>query len=391
MQRVAIVSSHLQPVQKPVSSGSDGFALAEEALAELITKLMIENDVPAVSACIIKRGQLVWSRAFGLANLERNIPASTETIFALASVTKTITAVGLMQLEEIGLVDLDVDVSEYLPFRVQHPLHKQAVITLRGLMTHTASINDSQLWMGDGRLGSGLGAAGGDPTVNLVTSLRGYLTPEGDYFSAEDNFHSWSPDAGFAYCYSNVGIALVGLIVQQVSGEDYYEYCTSHILRPLGMDASFWRYSDMLHTDFPMERLAMPYAPPMQQKMKKDQRPLLIPYGVYSYPDTPAGNLRTSAPQLAMFLAMFASGGCIPPTIGGLTGEQQQQRTIRHMPRLLKEETVAKMMAPQYPDAKIATLHMAEDGDAGDGSATLELLDPAGSGGGCWLGPGLPA
>ena len=81
-----------------------------------------------------------------------------DTIFALASITKTVTSVALMQLYEAGLLSLDVDVSIYLPFRVTHPQHGAAPITLRSLMSHTAAIADTTVWMSSDRLGSGLGS-----------------------------------------------------------------------------------------------------------------------------------------------------------------------------------------------------------------------------------------
>jgi CubicO group peptidase (beta-lactamase class C family) len=266
---IRCVARHLlqQPAATPVAAddadplltteqraaiASDG----EAAVAELILAAMERQGVPAVSAAIVKRGAVVWARAFGQANVERRVPATTDTIFALASVTKTVTGVALMQLHEAGLVDLDADVSTYLPFAVSHPLHPARPITLRALMSHTASINDTTVWMASGAMGSGLGYAGGDPTVNLTYACREYLCPGGVYHSVE-NYHEWQPTQG--YSYSNVGIALVGLVVQTVSGEDFYEYCYSHVLRPLGMTESFWRYSDMQAARFPMERLAMPY------------------------------------------------------------------------------------------------------------------------------------
>ena len=78
--------------------------------------------------------------------------------------------------------------------------------------------------------------------MNLTYALREYLTPGGTYYSPE-NYHPWAPTQG--YSYSNVAIALLGLVVQTVSGEDFYEYCYAHVLRPLGMVDSFWRLEDM--------------------------------------------------------------------------------------------------------------------------------------------------
>ena len=342
------VAAHLQP-QPAAASESEGLeepkpdqntppllsaahraditARGSAAVEELIVASMATAQIPAVSVSIVKRGEVAWAQAFGLANVERQIPATTDTIFGLASVTKTVTAVAVMQLYEAGLVELDVDVSLYLPFPVIHPGHPNTPVTLRALMTHTAAISDAQVWMGNGKMGQGLGYAGGDMSVNLTHALREYLVQGGAYCSAAHNWHPWAPSDTKAgtYIYSNVGIALVGLIVQCVSGEDYHEYCTAHILRPLGLRESYWLWADMLQGGLPLERLAMPYG---HAEIDGFQR--LMPFGVYGYPDTPSGNLRCSAAGVGVFLAMFAGGGC------GANGV-----------RLLKRETVEMMMRPQ--------------------------------------------
>ena len=166
------------PTPYPASEGDDDPTLSAEqraaigargeaAVSELVEAAMGRRGVPACSAAIVKRGAVVWARAWGWANVERRIVATTDTIFALASVTKTVTSVALMQLHEAGLVSLDEPVSTYLPFPVAHPAHPAQPITLRMLASHTAAIADTTVWMSGGRMGSGLGYAGGGPHPTL--------------------------------------------------------------------------------------------------------------------------------------------------------------------------------------------------------------------------------
>lgn len=148
----------------------------------------------------------------------------------------------------------------------------------------------------------------------------------------------------------------MGLIVQTVSGEDFYEYAASHVLRPVGMDTSYWKLEDMIKANFPQERLAMPYRLLKQlerhahescidsavdeQRDTSDSAEAVtqMPYGIYSYPDTPAGNLRTSATQLGRFLAMITQHGrCVDGT------------------QLLQACTVQAMMEPQFPESQAFT------------------------------------
>jgi CubicO group peptidase (beta-lactamase class C family) len=95
-----------QNTPPPLSAAlrADIAARGSAAVDELILASMATAEIPAVSVSIVKRGEVAWAKTFGLANVERHIPATTDTIFGLASVTKTVTAVAVMQLYEAGLV-----------------------------------------------------------------------------------------------------------------------------------------------------------------------------------------------------------------------------------------------------------------------------------------------
>ena len=88
----------------------------EEILAE-----MEAMDIPSVTACIIQGDSIVWRAAYGLADVQADIPATTNTIYTLMSVSKLIIATAVMQLWEQDLIDLDADVGDYLPFPVRNP------------------------------------------------------------------------------------------------------------------------------------------------------------------------------------------------------------------------------------------------------------------------------
>ena len=87
----------------------------------------------------------VWSQAFGVANLDRELNCTPETIFPIASVTKAVSAVAIMMLWERGLVQLDSDVSQYLPFPVINPKFPDSPITIRHILTHSSSLRDSKV------------------------------------------------------------------------------------------------------------------------------------------------------------------------------------------------------------------------------------------------------
>jgi len=146
---------------------------------------------------------------------------SSDSPFLIGSVTKVFTAVAIMQLQEAGKLDIDKPVTEYVPdFRIRQRFPESSPITLRAVMTHHAGIpSDNYLHKFS-------------KTPNDFNDLLGYL----------NNGYTCYP-AGEIWAYSNLGYALLGVVIERVSGMKYEEYITSHILEPLGMDSSGF-YSD---------------------------------------------------------------------------------------------------------------------------------------------------
>ena len=116
----------------PASAGLDRF----------IERQMERAHVPGLAAGIVKHGTLVWSRGYGWADVEGAVPATDDTLFMLASVSKTVTGTAVLTLHDAGKLDLDADVNRYLPFAVRNPNHRQKAITTRQLLTHSASLRD---------------------------------------------------------------------------------------------------------------------------------------------------------------------------------------------------------------------------------------------------------
>ena len=99
--------------------------------------------VPGLAAAVVKDGNIIWTGAYGWANIENKTPVTNETLFQVASVSKPVTAFAIMQLVEQGLLTLDADINEVLPFPVRNPRHPKVPITLKHLLTHTSGIRDN--------------------------------------------------------------------------------------------------------------------------------------------------------------------------------------------------------------------------------------------------------
>jgi len=278
-------------------------------------------DVPGLAATIVKNGRLVCAAAAGMANIEQEQPATPDTLFLIASVSKTITATALMQLRDQGRFRLDDDVNAHLPFRVSVPAAPATPITFRQLLTHTASIADNTKYIncpGSCAYGSSLNAfvtRGADSPISLGDLTRGYLTPGGPYYDPIANFKPGAP--GTIADYSNMGTVLAGYLVEVISGVPFDQYTKDHIFTPLGMSTTSWRLRGIDRSI-----LAMPY----------DKGPSgFMPYGQYGEPDYPDGMLRTSAKELGYFLGAYMQSG----------GHN------RH--RILKPATVREMLKRQSP------------------------------------------
>lgn len=280
------------------------------ALESYITKYMDAHNICGLSAAIVKNGQNIWTGSFGNAQVDPDKPVIDDSLFMLASVTKTITGVALMQLYEAGKFDLDDPINDYLPFPVIHPAHPRTDISFRMLLSHTSGIEDN--W-------SVMPYYQGDSPIRLGVYLHEYLTPGGVYYHPVKNFYPWKPGTNYEYC--NNGLALAGYLVEILSGIPLEAYCQQHLFTPLEMKETsyFLAYLNPRH-------IAMPYGWNGNKH---------FPYGHQGYSDWPSGTLRTSAPQLVRFLSTFWKNKHPVEPPGAL--------------RILQSDTVNLMLTPQYP------------------------------------------
>ena len=323
-------------------------ALTPRALDAEIETLMRTGKIPGLSAAVIRGHDLPWTGAYGHANVWKGVPVRRDTLFMLASVSKTFICTAVMQAVEDGLFGLDDDVNGLLPFPVRTPQHPGDAISVRQLLTHTSSIRDRwPVW-------DDLYAQGDSP-IPLGTFLQGYLVPGGEDY-LEENFLSKKP--GSVYRYSNIGAALAAFVVEAVSGVGFDVWCRDRIFGPLGMTRAGWHLADV-----PADAVALPYR-------WSDRTNRYVTYGQYGYPDYPDGALRTTAPQLARHMRMMMH-----------TGLWQGERVLR-------ASTVREIFRSQVPGLtvgqgliwyRVHTGGRALIGhDGGDkGVATAAFFDPA--------------
>jgi len=296
----AAVSHWILP---PGAEAQVNASLDREILAE-----MDRAGIRSVAAGIVKNDVLVWANAYGFADRERGIPASTDTNYMLASVSKLVVVTAVMQLEERGLLDIDEDVSSYLPFPITNPRFPSQPITMRMLLTHTSSLTGPQT---DDELPGFYDWFPPDSEPVLYETIRDYLWPGGmNYVPAV-----WRNAApGHLELYSNLGVTLAAHVVEVIAGEDFNTYCRNHIFLPLDMPETSYEFGDLDPTTI-ASFYAENYAP--------------LPH--YSRRDYPGGQLKSSVEELAHFLIAYMNGG------------EHEGR------RILREDTIDRILTLQNP------------------------------------------
>ncbi|HEV3251582.1 MAG TPA: serine hydrolase domain-containing protein, partial [Puia sp.] len=193
-------------------------------IAEFANRLSIdtkEDDVHgSISAAIIKNGKVIWAGAFGYTTRNKDIAADTNTIYRIGSITKTFTAVILMQLVEERRVKLDDPVEKYLPeIKSLKGYSDRTIITLSQLASHTSGLE-----RGPEMPGASLG-----PVDQWETKLLSCI-----------HYTSFNSSPGTSFQYSNIGYALLGLALERASGVQYVQMVQQRIFMPLHMDNTFF-------------------------------------------------------------------------------------------------------------------------------------------------------
>lgn len=184
---------------------------AEKRTDQAIQQVMNDYQAVGVAAVVVQDGKIVYEKAFGYANLDSQTPLTTNHFMRIASISKSFTATSLMQLVEKGIISLDDDVSDLIGFQVRNPHHPEVPITLRMVLSHTASFRDPENYSTLDHL---------NPAVNSDCSAT---------------YYDYAPGTG--YNYSNLGLNFAGAILEKVSGVRFDRYVKDNVITPLGLHA----------------------------------------------------------------------------------------------------------------------------------------------------------
>ncbi|MBI9045427.1 MAG: serine hydrolase [Anaerolineaceae bacterium] len=264
-----------------------------------------ESHLPGMSIAVIKDGKVVWTRSFGFKSIEQSTAATPDSLYCIGSVSKSFTAIAIMQLVEQGKLNLTDSIDQYVPFNVKP---KGENITIEQLLSHTSGI--PALGFAESVIKSALG----DNSQNLPAgSYEDLITFMKD---AED----WVQNKpGERWYYLNEGYEMLAWIVEKCSGLPFVEYVNENILKPLGMENSSYKKEDLVtHAEF-----ATPYIVAPEGK----RIPTTYPFGLVDG----AGGVVSSVNEMAKYVSMFI------------------QRGEFEGKRLLSEELIEEMETPRIP------------------------------------------
>jgi CubicO group peptidase (beta-lactamase class C family)/D-alanyl-D-alanine dipeptidase len=195
----------------------EGYAAIAETLSDVIRHELQDKSIPALSIALVDGDRIVWADGFGVADQSRGLPADASTVYRVGSISKLLTAIGVMQLVERGQLDLDAPLEKYLDdFRPGNPFGEP--ITLRQLMAHRA------------------GLVREPPVGNYFDDARPTLAATVQ--SLNETQLVYRP--GERTKYSNAGIGVVGYVLERTQKMPFPEYIQRSVLQPLGMQtASF--------------------------------------------------------------------------------------------------------------------------------------------------------
>jgi CubicO group peptidase (beta-lactamase class C family) len=290
-------------------------AIDELALAAVIDEVLCQRPAVGLAAGVVRQGGLTAFRAHGLADLESGTSVTADTVFRIASITKTMTAIAVMQLREQGLVDLDAPANDYLrAYRLVPAKPGFRAATVRHLLTHTAGLAEVVPPWGVVLPDWGEGVRVGRPLPTLAEHYGGRLRV--------------AADPGTRFVYGNHSPATLGQLVEDVSGVPLAHYFRDHIFEPLGMVDS-----DLVRSDRVASRLATGYTLGARGPRPVEAREFVT---------TGAASVYSTPRDMARYLAALLGGG------------------TNEFGSVLRPATLGEMFEPHYrPDPRLPGMGLA--------------------------------
>jgi CubicO group peptidase (beta-lactamase class C family) len=316
----------------PAFAGSDAQVIDDNPALTARLQAIVDDPVytlPGLVVLTLQGGEVTYTGNLGYRSIDNDDPANNLAVdeysmFRIASISKLVAAVGIMQQVEAGSIDLDEDVSTYLGFTLRNPNFPDVPITCRHLMSHTSSIRDEPTY-----------------TLPIDVPLSAAFTPGSGYYSGQ----RWADDdplvdtsPGRYFTYANLNYGVLATVLERVTGELFATYMNDHVLDPMGIDGG---YVPALFSQWEIDNVGVLYRRSGQEwEAQVDDYQGVVPdppagFDVYvpgfnATWQSPQGGLRISTWDLAKVMKMFIGEGAYLGT------------------QILEPETVELMFTPYW-------------------------------------------
>lgn len=264
-----------------------------------------------LGVAVVKDNKIIYDNYFGVKNLETGEKVDAQTIFRIASISKSFTSTSLMQMVEQGKVTLETDVSDLMEFQVRNPKFPETVITLEMLLSHTSSLNDTQGYF----------------TLDVINPAT---NPD-----CAGCYNEYEPGKGYQYC--NLNFNMAGTILEKLSGERFDQYVINHILNPLGLYGGYdidaldaTRFATLY--SYNSENDSLEAQPGAYRSRAEDIANYITGYTTPIF--SPTGGMKISTTDLAKYMMMHMNYGLYP-------GAKE---------RIISEESSKNMQTPRSDD-----------------------------------------
>ena len=298
---IGIAFSSCNQSKKTTDNSISENQIVKNSLTAELDSIQKSGQINGFAVAMVNQNGVLYEKGFGLSNTETKEKYTENTIQHIASVSKTLIGIALMKAKEMGKLNLDDPIQDYLPFQVINPDFPNEIITIRHLATHTSGINDTEQYMDRAwiltenqnltNVNTDYPAQQLNPSekdIPMEKYLKGYLEIDGRYYQKENyiNFKS-----GERYNYSNIGATLCALVIEKATGRPFDSFTKEHILKPLDMNSTGWSLENVDITK--------------HSRLYRNDNSVLPFYTAITYPD---GMLISSSSDMAKYLAELVKG-----------------------------------------------------------------------------------
>ncbi len=257
-----------------------------ERLDSLLKQAMQETQTLGLALAVVKNDKLHYVKSYGLKDLETGEKLETDDMFRIASISKSFTATAILQLVDVKRLNLDDDIGELMGFKIRNPKFPNEKISLKMLLSHTSSINDSE----------------------------GYFTLDAIHPDKNTNwakaYNDYAPGSKYQYC--NLNFNLLGALLEKVTQVRFDHFITQQILSPLGLEGGYQvealpasKLVNLYNYDNESKSFKLSDAAYAKRSAEISQYQLAYSTPIFS----PTGGMKISAADLAKYMRMHMNFG----------------------------------------------------------------------------------